>query len=211
MAEAPLGQLKPVYYWEGGGLGERRQLTMTDRANLSWHPDGNHIAINRTGHPLELWSVPDNRLTRSLPNAGGTIAPPIWEPHGRILAFGRRGLIFIDFDADERVRVTNLHAGDYVYGDWSSACDRIVTAGQEDAALKIVDAATGDEIFTLSTGDAPFTDVAFSPDGRRIATADSAGYVRIWGSADIEPPGDFDYLVTGALARVPPPSAESQP
>ncbi|MDA1051420.1 MAG: protein kinase [Planctomycetota bacterium] len=206
VAEVPLGQLKPVYYWEDAGLGERRQLTTSDRNSMSWHPDGKHVAIQRN-RQLELWSVPEHRLVRTIKTMSS--AAFIWEPQGRILALGEGGLQFFNAHSGEAVATSKLHAGS-AFGAWSPAGERIVTAGTEDTALKIVDAATGDEVFTLSTGGAPFTDVAFSPDGRRIATADSAGFVRIWGSPNIDPPGDYDFLATGVLAKVRSPDEEMQ-
>lgn len=204
VAEAPLNQEKPVYYWEDRGLGERRQLTTSFRNVVSWHPDGDRIALMRN-RQVEMWSVPEHRLLYKFEQ--GAWNKPIWEPRGRIMAFGQNGLRYVNPHSGEFIAAAALHAGT-TYGDWSPAGDRIVTAGREDARLKSVDAATGDEVFTLSTDGAGFTDVAFSPDGRRIATADNTGFVRIWGSPEIETPGDFDYLATGVLAKVKTPDAD---
>ena len=210
IAEAPLKERKPVYYWEDGGLGERREMTTAPMCNTSWHPDGDRIAIQKEGQ-LEIWSVPEHQILLTIdkvPNRHLVYTTPhIWEPEGRLLALGEDGLRFLNPNTGEHVATATLHAG-WAFGDWSPAGDRIVTAGKGDAVLKIVDAATGNEVFTLMTGGAAFTDVAFSPDGRRIATADRGGFVRIWGSPNIEPPGDFDYLATGVLAKVQTPEEE---
>jgi WD40 repeat protein/DNA-binding winged helix-turn-helix (wHTH) protein len=53
----------------------------------------------------------------------------------------------------------------------------------EGRSLKWFEPETGREIATFSGSGTPMSDVQFSPDGKRLITADEAGIIRIWDSA----------------------------
>jgi WD40 repeat protein len=58
---------------------------------------------------------------------------------------------------------------------------RWIVSGGEDPMVGVWDAATGDRVRTLRGNFSNATAVAFSPDGRRVAAASSAGeIIRIW-------------------------------
>jgi WD40 repeat protein len=64
---------------------------------------------------------------------------------------------------------------------------RIATAGS-DQAVKLWDAATGQQLIALRGHHEAIRAVAFSPDGRLIASGDVDGIVKIWdGSPLVEP------------------------
>jgi len=72
--------------------------------------------------------------------------------------------------------------------------ERIVTASVDNTA-KIWDAKTGQELFTLTGHDDVVRSAAYSPDGRRIVTADGDGAVQIYTT-------DMDELLEIAKSRV---------
>jgi hypothetical protein len=55
----------------------------------------------------------------------------------------------------------------------------------------------------VANGDAAISSVAWSPDRRRLASADVAGMIRLWGSVDMpEMTEKIDHLGHGVLASV---------
>ena len=70
----------------------------------------------------------------------------------------------------------------------------MVTASEDNTA-KIWDAKTGQELFTLTGHDDVVRSAAYSPDGRRIVTADGDGAVQIYTT-------DMDELLEIAKSRV---------
>ena len=58
-----------------------------------------------------------------------------------------------------------------------------IVSGSEDGTIKLWDPASGQELLTLSAGNAAVekvTGVAFNHDGRQIISATFAGYLKIW-------------------------------
>jgi len=62
-----------------------------------------------------------------------------------------------------------------------------VTVGVTSGAGHVWDAATGKEVFTFDDQGTRVSALFFSPDGRRIATANGAGEVQLWDSRTGEP------------------------
>jgi WD40 repeat protein len=86
--------------------------------------------------------------------------------------------------------VRNLHGHAQCY--WSVAFNpsgtRVASAGGPyfrtsrvaSGEVKIWDVATGEEVLTVFDKDSAVYGVAFSPDGRQLATASSDGTIKIW-------------------------------
>jgi WD40 repeat protein/DNA-binding SARP family transcriptional activator len=76
--------------------------------------------------------------------------------------------------------------------------ERLALAGQDQSAAFVVDARSGDDVFTLAGHQWGLDDIAWSPDGRWIATASIDGTVRIWDART----GAWRFTLVGHSARV---------
>jgi tetratricopeptide (TPR) repeat protein len=65
--------------------------------------------------------------------------------------------------------------------------------------VRVWDTATGQELLTLQGHTRPVFGVAFSPDGRRIASASLDGTVKVWDSTELTPERRIEYEARGLV------------
>ncbi len=157
------------------------------------------------GHDLDINDVAFSHDGSMLATAGDDGAARVWDPQTgeELWSFETPddqivwGLSFSPDDSrlavvwlgDQLVRVMDLATGRTVreipsggahFAMFSPDGERLALVGEGDPTAVVVDATTGDEVFTLQGHRLGLRDVAWSPDGRWIATSSSDATARIW-------------------------------
>ena len=157
------------------------------------------------GHDLDVNDVAFSRDGAMLATAGDDGAARIWDPDtgeelwsfespDHQIVWGpsfspddsRLAVVWLE---DQLVRVIDLATGRTVreipsggahFAVFSPDGERLAMVGEGQPAAVVVDATTGDEVFTLEGHRLGLRDVAWSPDGRWIATSSYDATARIW-------------------------------
>jgi WD40 repeat protein len=139
---------------------------------LSLSPDGKTLAVAGKGGFVELWDLTTGKRQRSLEGFEGTVDCLEYSPDGRLIAAaGWRG---------ETVKVWTVETGEVLSTIGTKSKVRSIALSPDGQQLAVgYQSATGPELFALKDGQSlrslsghglSVYDVAFSPDGTKIAS-----------------------------------------
>ncbi len=156
--------------------------------SVAFSPDGRRLASGSKDQTVKIWDAATGQDILTLRGHKASVLDVAFSPDGRRLA---------STSADGTVKVWNVAAGlqtltlqvnnglslaviDTIekWGVAFSPDSLGLAAGCGDRAVRLWDAATGQEIAAFVGHTATITGVAFSPDGRRLASA--SDQVKIW-------------------------------
>lgn len=154
---------------------------------LSWHPDGNRLAVSSDyGGEVQVWNVDQQNVVQTLRLAQGLITALDYSASGALLGTGGvNGIVRLHLLAEDR-QVT-LPGGAPTAQYFAFMGDDEVLVANDNGNLIIVDLANPDQPQQLDGLTGPFFSVATSADGRLIAAGNDAGQVGIWDAATREP------------------------
>ena len=154
----------------------------TEYKHVSWSYDGVRLLIaSNNGVTVLDWA--SGELLHSLTLEEGAVYLEE-SPDGSLLLTidgqfrGPRVQVWNAETGSELARLETV--GGRVGARFSPDGKRVVTYGSQDRAVHMWDALTGEELLTLAGQRAPFLDVAFSPNGRRLAGASRDSTTWMW-------------------------------
>lgn len=191
-------------------LGERLSLSV-DRGvfDLELSPDEHLLALGNMAGSASLWDIATGKRLHTLSSGGGAIYRVSFSPDGRRVAgIGRDTQLHVwDVTTGEKTLSIAAHL-DGVSGEmFQGALDvafspdglQLATAGA-DGLAKVWDAETGRLLLTLAGHSDSLHSLAYSPDGRLIATSsdDQDTTVKVWDAHG----GTLLYTLAGHEVRV---------
>jgi len=147
---------------------------------VAWNPSGTQFASGTMDGLIRIWNWPECKLISSLHGDGSEVRALAWSRDGRQLASICSGMDggFNIWDANTW---THLHSQAALHGlalAWNPNSQHLAVAGR--SVLAMVDARTGSEVLRLGSHGDIIREIAWSPDGRQVATASDDNSVKIW-------------------------------
>jgi len=157
---------------------------------VAWSPDSKHVAIGGAGDATVLDAVTGN-ITGYYGYHGGGVHSLAWSPDGMYLAVGRDDTTVQVWRVATTTNVYTYsgHSSDVFSVAWSPDGKRIAS-GSADGLVQLWDALSGDHVYTYRghtdfylghfTSGKAVNAVAWSPDGKRIASGSDDMTVQVW-------------------------------
>jgi WD40 repeat protein/tRNA A-37 threonylcarbamoyl transferase component Bud32 len=164
--------------------GRRLASAGQDKLVRIWDTATGKILLTLRGHTNYVWSMAFSPDGRRLASAGVDHTVRVWDATtGQellTLKGHRRGVVHVAFSPDGR-RLASTSGQRRLWRVWNNTtgAEALITTGSDDT-VRIWDAATGRELLTLNGPPGGVRGVAFSPDGRQLASACFNGIVQIW-------------------------------
>jgi WD40 repeat protein len=150
--------------------------------SIAFSLDGRFLASGGNDGLLLLWDPASGQKVNDLPGHSAASSNLTISPDGRTIAAGGKGGTVNRWDAVTGQLKESWHChGDEVRPVAYSPDGRLLASGGKDLRVQLLDAVTGRHLHTFR-GSTFFTNLAFSPDGRTLASVDEApsATLRLW-------------------------------
>jgi WD40 repeat protein len=174
-----------------------REGTGVPGGSLTWRAGGKELAWADPDGTVRVWEAATGIELRSwsLAAKGAGAKAPFhaisWSPDGNWLAANASNRTAGVWDASGGKEAPILAPGAAASFTWSSDGRRL--ASQDDMWVRVWEVTAGKQLYSLPGpgNDGPISAglLAFSPDGRRVATKDPSGVVKLWDATTGKPLG----------------------
>jgi WD40 repeat protein/tRNA A-37 threonylcarbamoyl transferase component Bud32 len=144
---------------------------------LDYSPDGSLLVGPQSSHVLSVWDADTGKQLRTVDTQGESIRDIAFRPDGRRVAVaddtGRVKIYALpEWERQQSLRVSEQRAMRCRYSP-----DGTTLATMGAGVIRLWDGATGEDLFLIRGAE---SDIAFTPDGGRIAAQGDAGTIRFW-------------------------------
>jgi hypothetical protein len=142
-------------------------------------PDGRQVAVGNGAGTIQLWSLPDNKLQRTINAHKNWAFDLAYAPDGTLVSGGGDNRIkLFDAASGDLVRSFDQHTND-LHGVAITPNGQWLISGGDDAVV-FARSLTDETLKTLGRHLAQVTAVAVSPDGRWAASAGRDHQIQLW-------------------------------
>ncbi|MGE5374875.1 MAG: helix-turn-helix domain-containing protein, partial [Bacteroidota bacterium] len=150
--------------------------------NLSFSPDGKWLVTAGDDAALKIWDVSSGALLKNYADLGDIVLGATFSPDGKQLSFSDGTLHMWEWSDRNSLSNQELFTIPGAVPD-SFSPDGSRLAGYVGNDIKIWDAVSGRELLTLTGHRNWVMGLAFSPDGRTLASTSKDGSVKVWSLA----------------------------
>jgi WD40 repeat protein/uncharacterized caspase-like protein len=144
--------------------------------SVAFSPDGKVIASGSDDHTIKLWDAATGAQLRSLEGHADIVYSVAFSPDGRSIASGSADKTVKLWDPAMGTQLHSIEGHDPV----AFSPDGAVFACSSYHTIKLCDAATGAQLRSLEDHATTVWSVAFSPDGRVIASGSDDSAIKLW-------------------------------
>ncbi len=197
---------------------------------VSFSPDSRRVAVSTTDGKISVWNVESGKLLKTLDAKRGQFSLA-WSPDGKYLASGFFSISIWDITTGQIVKTLKGHSYN-IYSLSFSPDGKLLASGSLDSTAGIWNVDSGESIQIIESKgfartwknkiiidpiNVPVTAVAFSPDGKHLATGGAGRIINIWNASngksvstmqghtmsvtDLEFSPDGKYLASSSLDR----------